>query len=88
VRVTIGDEIHSGKVFRHKREMDGTVRGISNANSILDNRIYEIEFPDGRSDEYTTNMIADNMCAQCVIEGRQYNPAEGIIDHKTYGHAI
>jgi hypothetical protein len=27
VRVPIGDEIRSGKVFQRKREMDGTVRG-------------------------------------------------------------
>jgi hypothetical protein len=52
VRVPIEDEIHSGKVFRCKR---------ANANSMLDTRIYEIEFPDGRSDEYTANVIAENM---------------------------
>jgi hypothetical protein len=27
VGVTIGDEIRSGKVFRRKRELDGTLRG-------------------------------------------------------------
>jgi hypothetical protein len=46
VRVTIGDEIRSGKVVRCKRELDGTVRGRSNANSILDTMTYKIEFPD------------------------------------------
>jgi hypothetical protein len=49
------------------------VRGRSNANSCLDTRTYEIEFPDGRSDEYTANVIAENMYAQCDIAGRQYN---------------
>jgi hypothetical protein len=34
------------------------VRGRANANSMLDTRPYEIEFPDGRSDDYTANMIA------------------------------
>jgi hypothetical protein len=55
---------------------------------MLDTRTYEIEFPDGRSDEYTTNVIGENMYAQCDIEGRQYNIMEGIIDHKTDGHAV
>jgi hypothetical protein len=41
---------------------------------MLDTRTYEIEFPDGRIDEYTANVIDENM--------------EGIIDHKTYGHAV
>jgi hypothetical protein len=62
-RAPIGDDICSGKVVRHKKDMDGTVRGRSNANSMLDTRTYEIEFPDGRSDEYTVNVIADNMYA-------------------------
>jgi hypothetical protein len=38
---------------------------------MLDTSIYEIEFPDGLSDEYTANVIADNMYAQYYIEGRQ-----------------
>jgi hypothetical protein len=70
VRVPIGDEIRSGMVLRRKRELYGTVRGRSNANLKLDKRTYEIEFPDGRSDEYTANVIAENMYAQCDIEGR------------------
>jgi hypothetical protein len=71
VRVPIGDEIRSGKVVRRKCEMDSTVRGRANANPMLDTRTYEIEFPDGPSDEYTTNVIAENMYPQCDIEGRQ-----------------
>jgi hypothetical protein len=88
VRVPIGDEIRSGKVLRRKRELDDTARGRANANPMLDTRTYEIEFPDGRSDEYTANVIAENIYAQCDIEGRQYNLMEGIIDHRTDGHAV
>jgi hypothetical protein len=87
-RVPIKDEIRSGKVLRRKRELDGTVRGRANANPMLDTRTYEIEFPDGRSDEYTVNMIAENMYAQCEIGVRQYNLMEGIIDHRTDGHSV
>jgi hypothetical protein len=71
VRVPIGNEIRSGKVIRRQRELDGTVRGRENANPMLDTRNYKIEFSDGRSDEYTSNVIAENMNAQCDIEGRQ-----------------
>jgi hypothetical protein len=88
VRVPIGDEIRSGKVVWSKRELDGTVRGQANANSMMDTITNEIEFPDGHSDEYTANVIAENMYAQCDIEGRQYNLMEGIVDHKIDGHAI
>jgi hypothetical protein len=71
-----------------KRELDGTVRGQANANPMLDTSNYEIQFPDGRSDEYTVNVIAENMYAQCDIEGRKFNLMEGIIDHKTDGHSV
>jgi hypothetical protein len=64
------------------------VRGRANANSILYTMTYEIEFPDGRSDEYTANVIAENMYAQCDIEGRQYNLMEGNVNHRPDGHAI
>jgi hypothetical protein len=88
VRVPIGNDIKSGKVLRRKRELDGTVRGRANANPMLDTINYEIEFPDGRSDEYTANVIAEKMYAQCDIEGRQFNLMEGIIDHRNDGHAV
>jgi hypothetical protein len=88
VRVPIGNEVRSGKVLRRKHELDGTVRGRTNANPMLDTRTYEIEFPDGSSDEYTDNVIAENMYAQCDIEGRQYNLMEGIIDHRNDGHVV
>jgi hypothetical protein len=34
------------------------VRGRANDNPMLDTRTYDIEFPDGLSDEYTANIIA------------------------------
>jgi hypothetical protein len=88
MRGPIGGEILSGKVVWRKRDLDGTVRGGANDNSMLDTITYEIEFPDGCSDEYTANVIAENMYAQCDTEVRKYNLMEGIIDQKIYGHAI
>jgi hypothetical protein len=59
--------------MRCNRELDGAVKGCANANAMLDARTYEIEFPDGRNDEYTANMIAENIYAQCDEEGNQFN---------------
>jgi hypothetical protein len=74
--------------MRRKRELDGTWKGRANANSMLDSRTYEIEFPDGRSDEYTANFIAENMYAQCDTERNQFNIMDCIIYHKKDGHAL
>jgi hypothetical protein len=88
VRVPIGDEICTGEVVRRNCELDGTVKGRANANSMLDTRTYEIEFPDGQSYEYTANIIAENMYAQCYTVGNKYNLMESIIDQKTDGHVV
>jgi hypothetical protein len=74
--------------MRRKRELDGTWKGRANANSMMDSRTYEIEFSDGRSDQYTANVIAKNMYAQCDTEGNQFNIMGCIIDHKKDGHAL
>jgi hypothetical protein len=53
VRVPIGNEIKSGKVIWRN-----TVRRRANSKPMLDTRNYKIQFPDGRSDESTPNVIA------------------------------
>jgi hypothetical protein len=72
LRVPIGDEIRSGKLVRHKRDLDYTVRGRANANPMLDTRTCEIKITDDRSEKYNANVIAENMYSQCDIEGIQY----------------
>jgi hypothetical protein len=69
VRLPIGDDIRNGKVIQRKCELDGTVKGRANENSMLDTRTYEIEFPDGCSDEYTANAISENKYAQYDEDG-------------------
>jgi hypothetical protein len=88
VRVPIGDEIRSGKVMRHTHEIDGTVEGQTNANSMLDTRTYDIDFPDGCSDECTANVILENMYLQCDEEGNQFKLMGCIVDLKTDYHAV
>jgi hypothetical protein len=63
-------------------------RGKASANPILDTRTYNVEFPDGRSEEYTANVIAENMYAQCDVEGNRFLVLQDIVGHKTDGHAV
>jgi hypothetical protein len=88
VRVTIGDGILTGKVIRRKHEIYGTLKGRANSNPMLDTSTYEIELPADCSGEYTANVIAENMYAQCDEEGNQFNLMVSIVDHKTDGHVI
>ena len=58
-----------GQVTERKRDHEGNVIGISNANTILDNREYEVKFEDGDVTKLTTNAIAESMYAVCDENG-------------------
>ena len=75
------DQVRTGTVKRRVRGPDGELRGLANNNPILDTRLYEVEFPDGRTKEYTANTIAENMYAMCDPQGNQYQLLEAITDH-------
>eukprot|EP00804_Cyclotella_cryptica_P027817 CCRYP_009226-RA/>CCRYP_009226-RA protein AED:0.27 eAED:0.33 QI:0/0/0/1/0/0/4/0/432 len=44
---------------------DGSLVGTAHANPALDTRIYEVRFPDGRTEELAANVIAEAVYAQC-----------------------
>jgi len=88
VLLPIGDSVMTAKVRGRKRQADGTLRGKSNANPILDTRTYEVEFSDGQKIEVAANIIAQNMYAQCDSEGNQYLLLAGITDHKRGDSAV
>jgi hypothetical protein len=49
---------------------------------MFDTRAYLIEFKDGSVDEYTANVIAENIYAQIDDEGRNYSILHEISDHR------
>jgi hypothetical protein len=68
VQLSIGNKVQTGMVTGHKRGLDGVGRGKASANPILDTVTYNVEFPDVRSENYTADLIAKNMYAQCDEE--------------------
>ena len=78
----------SGRVVRRIRNDDGTVQGTRNDNPILDTRVYEVVFPDGEVSEYGANVIAENMWAQCDLDGNQQLLMDAIIDNRIDNTAI
>ncbi|GFH50714.1 hypothetical protein CTEN210_07190 [Chaetoceros tenuissimus] len=52
------------KVKGRKRDAEGNPVGKANENPILDTRVYQLQFPDGRVEEYAVNMIAENLFEQ------------------------
>ena len=57
------------KVKKRKRDAANLPIGEANANPILDTRVYELEFPDGRVEEYSVNVIAENLLNMADEDG-------------------
>ena len=69
-------------VLRRKRRSDGTLVGTYNKVSILDTRLYEVQYADGTLAEYQTNNLLENLYEQIDDYGNQYKLLDAIIDHR------
>lgn len=76
-----GDYAHA-RVTGRKRDSEGNPIGLRNANPILDTRVYEVEFPDGSTDAFSANIIAENLFSQIDDEGHAYQILKEITDHR------
>ncbi len=57
-------------------------------NPLRDHSVYEVEFPDGTTDEVEANIIAESMVTGCDPEGRQYTIFMEISDHRKDVNAL
>ena len=70
------------RVKNRKRDHDGRLIGITNPNSVLNTAIYNIETPDGNIQEYSVNVIAENLWNQVDDDGYDYSMHFEIIGHR------
>jgi hypothetical protein len=82
VNLPVGDTFRKGKVIRRKRDSNGRPLGVRNTNPLLDSREYEVHFPDGSTQSYLANTIAENLYSQVDQEGRSYTMLSKIVDHE------
>ncbi len=88
VMVPKGDILVPAKVIARKHDRDGNPIGIGHSNPLMDTRIYDVQFPDGHTEEFAANTIAENIYSQVDAEGNQYLLLKEITDHKRDGSAI
>jgi hypothetical protein len=50
--------------------------------------VYKVEFPDGTISEYSANVVAENMWAQCDLDGQERLLMQAIVDHRKDGNAV
>jgi len=76
------------KVPKSIRDNDGKPIGVANTNPNMGTRKIEVELPDGSTQEYYANLIAENIFAQVDSEGRRYILLKEILDHKSTSGVI
>jgi hypothetical protein len=55
-----GEDVVRAKVVGWTHGRDSNPLGVRHSNPILDTREYQVEFPDGSTETYTANVIAEN----------------------------
>ena len=88
IKVNIGDKETFAKIISRKRDNAGNPVGARDSNPRLDGRIYIGELPDGGLEEFTANMVAENLFAQCDDNDNIYRIFDEIIDCYKEGDSV
>jgi hypothetical protein len=83
-----GDDLLRGEVIRRHRDSNGRPIGKQNLHPILDTREYEVLFPDGSTQAYMANSIAESLYSQVDEEGRSFRLINEIVDHEKDDSAV
>ena len=70
-----------GKVRKRVR-YDDTSKGEGNYYSMHDKSLYEVEYPDGTTEQLASNIIAVNVMSQVDSEGHHYQVPTEVTGHK------
>ena len=73
-----------GKFKKRKRDAYGNLMENKNSNPILDTRIYELEFPDERIEEFAVNDFTKNLFNQADLDGWDTGLIDEVIDNRKY----
>ena len=82
VLLPVGNSQELARVLRWKQNANGQVVGSAHPNPALDSRVYEVRFPDRRTEELAANFIAEAVYAQCDADGNQYVLLDAIVDYR------
>jgi len=88
INLNRGGQVLHGKVVGRKRDSEGNPVGHAANNPLLDTREYDVEFIDGSTEAYSTNLIAEAMYSQVDDEGRSHVLLKEITDHRKDGSAV
>jgi hypothetical protein len=74
--------------YFYSHNMHGNPVGRGHTNPIFDTIIYLVEFPDGHMQEFSANIITQNLYSQLDAEGNQFLLFDEIVDYKMLDDAV
>ena len=77
-----GEHMEAARVVGWARDEDSDAIDKYNSNPILNNRVYDVMFPDGSIQQYTANLIAEKIYSQVHEDRHRYILTNEIIDHR------
>ena len=83
-----GEGPEFSRVTKRLKDKDGRPIGTASKNTILDSRMYEVEYEDGHKLAMADNAIASNLFAQFDQDGHRFVLFDEIIDWRTDGSQI
>ncbi len=83
-----GDDLVLGNGISRKRDADDNLIGIAHKNPIFDTRLCQVQFPEGQVEEFSTNIIAQNLYSQIDNEGHHFILLDKILDYGKDDDAI
>jgi len=83
-----GDCMVLGKIINRKRDADDNPIGVAHSNPIFDTCLYQVQFPQGQVEEYSANVITQNLYSQLDSEGNRYLLMDQILDFEKTDEAL
>ena len=83
-----GDIATRAIVKRRATDLEGNPIGTYNKNPLLNDQLYEVEYPDGTTDRFFANVIAENIFSQVDSEGRETYVLKEITNHRFNNKAL
>ena len=80
VLLPVGDRHELARVLCRKHDSNGLPVGTAHKQPAMDTRVYEVRFPDGRTEELAANAITEALYAQCDPDGNEYVMLDAIVD--------
>ena len=83
-----GEVMQAATVLGQSTDLDGNPIGEYDSNPMLNTRVYDVMFPDGDVQQYSANIIAQNIYDSDDDDGYRYQHLDDIIGHRKLPNAV